>query len=118
MHHCNCCHAEKMGYSAVSPLLAGRTVESIKSLRCILTMYTIICPLAGTEVEATLLAEFLDTIKPSILLTFFKSRRNKKNNIEKERGTQEADEASSQDEVVSNGAAVGENASSGLSNEF
>lgn len=121
MHHCNCCHAEKMGYSAISPLLAGRTVESIKELALHLNhVHYYMPPWAGTEVEATLLAEFLDTIKPEYPANVFQELKpkQKKNNIEKEQGTQEADEASSQDEVVSNGAAVGENASSGLSNEF
>ncbi len=66
MYHCNCCHAEKFGYSALAPLLAGRSVEEIKNLALRLNhTHYYMPPWAGTEVEAELLAEFLDTIKPS-----------------------------------------------------
>ena len=84
MYHCNCCHAEKKGYSAIAPLLAGRSIDDIKNLALELNhTHYYMPPWAGTEVEAELLAEFLDSIKPAYPKNVFQETLPKK--VRKER---------------------------------
>ncbi|MBR5758344.1 MAG: cytochrome ubiquinol oxidase subunit I [Thermoguttaceae bacterium] len=118
MYHCNCCHAEKKGYSAIAPLLAGRSIDDIKNLAFELNhTHYYMPPWAGTEVEAELLAEFLDSIKPAYPENVFqetlpkkvkKERKSKKVEQESEEteldGTIEQEEGSVEVESVSGGA--------------
>ena len=65
MRHCNCCHAEQKGYSAIAPLIVGRSQDELKkfALRLNYSHYYM-PPWSGTEVEADLLAEYLTSIRP------------------------------------------------------
>ncbi|MBQ9872860.1 MAG: cytochrome ubiquinol oxidase subunit I [Thermoguttaceae bacterium] len=65
LYHCNCCHAERKGYSAIAPLLAGRGREEIKNFALRLNYsHYYMPPWAGTETDAELLAEYLASIAP------------------------------------------------------
>jgi cytochrome bd ubiquinol oxidase subunit I len=68
LHHCNDCHAERFGYSAVAPLLQGRSrnvvLERIKRLDDNYFMPPWCGTKDGTENEAELLADYLMTIIP------------------------------------------------------
>ncbi|MCS7237415.1 MAG: cytochrome ubiquinol oxidase subunit I [Thermoguttaceae bacterium] len=65
LYHCNDCHAERFGYSAVAPLIRGMDKEKLKEL--ILNLndpYFYMPPWCGREEEAELLAEYLATLAP------------------------------------------------------
>ncbi|MBR0225977.1 MAG: cytochrome ubiquinol oxidase subunit I [Thermoguttaceae bacterium] len=65
MYHCNSCHAPEHGRLAVGPLVAGLGASEIKSLVLRLNYSRFdMPPWAGTDVEAELLAEYLDSIAP------------------------------------------------------
>lgn len=67
MHHCANCHAEKIGYSAVAPLLVGRTTREINLFIHHLNRPGInMPPWCGNDVEAQLLAEYLTGIRPEL----------------------------------------------------
>ena len=62
-HHCNNCHAISRGYSAVRPLLQGRSREMIVSLiENLHKTHLFMPPWSGTPEEARLLAAYLDQI--------------------------------------------------------
>jgi mono/diheme cytochrome c family protein len=64
-YHCNDCHAIQRGYSAVAPLLSGRTEADI--LRIIEDLDRapfFMPPWAGTREEAQVLAAYLSSIAP------------------------------------------------------
>jgi cytochrome bd ubiquinol oxidase subunit I len=63
-YHCNDCHAAALGYSAVGPLLRGRSRAEILSLIEHLDTYVFMPPWAGTKDEAELLADYLMGIVP------------------------------------------------------
>jgi mono/diheme cytochrome c family protein len=62
LYHCNDCHAEELGYSAVGPLLQGRSraviLDRVKRLDDIYFMP----PWCGSDDEAELLTDYLLTI--------------------------------------------------------
>jgi cytochrome bd ubiquinol oxidase subunit I len=65
LHHCNDCHAERIGYSAVGPLLQGRrsratVLAEVKHLDDTYFMP----PWCGTDDDAELLTDYLMMIKP------------------------------------------------------
>ena len=64
-YHCNDCHAVHVGYSAVGPLLQGRSeamiLETIENLD---HAPFFMPPWAGTREEAQLLAAYLSSIAP------------------------------------------------------
>ncbi len=64
LHHCNDCHAAKLGYSPAGLLLQGRprgaVLETVKNLDQIFFMP----PWCGSDEEAELLTDYLMTIKP------------------------------------------------------
>jgi cytochrome bd-type quinol oxidase subunit 1 len=66
-YHCNNCHALSLGYSAVGPLLQGRSREMIVSLiEDIHKTNLFMPPWSATPAEAKLLAAYLDQIpRPS-----------------------------------------------------
>jgi cytochrome bd-type quinol oxidase subunit 1 len=64
LHHCNDCHAEELGYSAVGPLLQGRSREVVLDRIKRLNDNYFMPPWCGTDDEAKLLAEYLMTINP------------------------------------------------------
>ena len=67
MNHCANCHAEKFGYSAVAPLLVGKTTREINMFIRHLNRPGInMPPWCGNDVEAQLLAEYLTGIRPEI----------------------------------------------------
>lgn len=67
MHHCNDCHSEKHGYSAVAPLLTGRKLEEIRYLLIHLNRPGYFMPpWCGTQTEADLLAGYLLSISPEM----------------------------------------------------
>lgn len=64
-YHCNDCHAVHGGYSAVAPLLRGRSRASIRSLIEHLNEgHFFMPPWAGTPEEAELLTAYLVSIAP------------------------------------------------------
>ncbi|MGL6195977.1 MAG: c-type cytochrome [Thermoguttaceae bacterium] len=66
MYHCNDCHADKHGYSALGPLFFGETREAIAKRVKHLNEPTIsMPPWCGTDTDAELLAEYLETIRKS-----------------------------------------------------
>ncbi|MGI5831805.1 MAG: cytochrome ubiquinol oxidase subunit I [Thermoguttaceae bacterium] len=67
MHHCNDCHAMKYGYSAVAPQLTGKTEEEIVSfLKRLNRPRYFMPPWCGNDIEATLLARYLTSIRPEM----------------------------------------------------
>lgn len=65
MYHCNDCHADREGYSAVGRLLQGRPKYMIADLVRHLHHHQLAMPpWSGTEAEAQVLAEYLATITP------------------------------------------------------
>jgi cytochrome bd-type quinol oxidase subunit 1 len=62
LHHCNDCHAEEVGYSAVGPLLQGRSREVILDRVKRLDDVYFMPPWCGTDDEAELLTDYLLTI--------------------------------------------------------
>ncbi len=64
-YHCNDCHAIHGGYSAVEPLLAGRSRELILStIEHLEQSHYFMPPWAGRPEEAELLADYLTEIAP------------------------------------------------------
>jgi cytochrome bd ubiquinol oxidase subunit I len=63
-YHCNDCHAAGEGYSALGPLLQGRSRELIRSTVEHLDAVLFMPPWCGTPQEAELLTDYLMTIKP------------------------------------------------------
>jgi len=64
-HHCNDCHAVRRGYSAVGPLVRGWTHEMIHDLIVDLDQAPFFMPpWCGTEPEAQLIADYLESIAP------------------------------------------------------
>ena len=67
LHHCNDCHAAEHGYSAIAPMLIGETKESIAARVKRLNEPVIsMPPWCGTESDAALLAEYLESIRPEM----------------------------------------------------
>ncbi len=109
LHHCNCCHASSRGYSAVAPMIVGKSAEELKYFALRLNYsHFYMPPWAGTEVEAELLAEYLVSISPKTPADVFAKPKPKKEKkaseepkekegTEEETGTEEAPEASSAD---------------------
>lgn len=67
MHHCNDCHAADRGYSAVGPLLTGKTQSEM--IHFILNLNRpgfFMPPWCGNEIEAELLSDYLLTIRPEM----------------------------------------------------
>ena len=62
LHHCNDCHAESMGYSAVGPLLQGRARPQVLDRVKHLDDNYFMPPWCGTDKEAELLTDYLMTI--------------------------------------------------------
>ena len=59
-YHCNDCHAEKLGYSAVAPMIRGWSRERIESMvEHLDEEHFFMPPWAGTPEEAQLLTEYL-----------------------------------------------------------
>ncbi|MBN1395010.1 MAG: cytochrome ubiquinol oxidase subunit I [Pirellulales bacterium] len=61
-HHCNDCHAARLGYSAVGPLLQNRSREQVLATVLHLNDNYSMPPWCGTKEEAELLADYLTTI--------------------------------------------------------
>jgi len=65
-YHCNDCHARSLGYSAVGPLVRGRSTEMIRdTIEHLHEDHFVMPPWSGTPQEAQLLAEYLARVKPS-----------------------------------------------------
>jgi cytochrome d ubiquinol oxidase subunit I len=65
MYHCNDCHAIEKGYSAVGPLLIGKSREMIfLTVEHLDEAQFFMPPWAGTPEEAELLTDYLMTIAP------------------------------------------------------
>jgi mono/diheme cytochrome c family protein len=65
MYHCNDCHAVERGYSAVGPLLRGKTREMV--LPMVLDLHKtqfFMPPWCGTPEEAELMTDYLMSIAP------------------------------------------------------
>lgn len=90
LHHCNDCHAGARGYSAVGPLVAGRTRAELKEFALRLNRPSFYMPpWCGTEVEAELLAEYLESIAPKFPANVYrktpeKSKKSAKTDAPKE----------------------------------
>jgi cytochrome bd ubiquinol oxidase subunit I len=64
-YHCNDCHAARRGYSAVGPLIRGRTPEmNLWTIEHLDEAHFFMPPWAGTPEEARVLAEYLQEITP------------------------------------------------------
>ncbi|MBN1589769.1 MAG: cytochrome c, partial [Pirellulales bacterium] len=64
-YQCNDCHAAALGYSAVGPLVRGRSVRMIQEMVLDFeTTHFYMPPWSGTSDEAGLLAEYLAEIAP------------------------------------------------------
>ena len=99
LRNCNACHAGKHGFSAVGPRVGGRSVAEIRDFvtRLNYTRFDM-PPWAGTEVEAELLAEYLDSIAPKVPDSAFMKDKPKK---EKESPKTEEGEESEQEDATS-----------------
>ena len=65
MYHCNDCHATTAGYSAVAPLVRGRTRKmTVDMIEHLDEANFFMPPWAGTAQEAGWLADYLQTIAP------------------------------------------------------
>ncbi len=65
MHHCNDCHALDHGYSALGPLLIGENKGAIAArIRRLNEPVISMPPWCGTDADAEILAEFLESIRP------------------------------------------------------
>jgi cytochrome bd-type quinol oxidase subunit 1 len=65
-HHCNDCHAAEQGYSAVTPMLRGRTPAMVQALIEHLEMaHFFMPPWSGTSEEAQLLTDYLMKLTPA-----------------------------------------------------
>ncbi len=76
LHHCNDCHAGKVGYSAVGLLLQGRPREQVRETIERLNDNYYMPPWCGTPEEAELLTDYLMTInrhRPAGILPAIKS---------------------------------------------
>lgn len=79
MYHCNCCHAGAHGYSAVGPMISGRSQEALESFVLRLNHeHYYMPPWAGTRVEAKLLSEYLVSIAPKYPKNVFQEPKEKK----------------------------------------
>jgi cytochrome bd ubiquinol oxidase subunit I len=63
-YHCNDCHATTQGYSAVGPLLRGRSRELVRSTLEHLDAVLFMPRWSGTPEEAELLTDYLMSIRP------------------------------------------------------
>jgi mono/diheme cytochrome c family protein len=63
-YHCNDCHAERDGYSAVAQLLRGRSRPLVRSTVEHLDAVFFMPPWAGTSEEGELLTDYLMSINP------------------------------------------------------
>lgn len=63
-YHCNDCHAARVGYSAVGPILVGRRRELVRSTIEHLDSVLFMPPWCGTDQEAELLTDYLMSITP------------------------------------------------------
>ncbi len=117
LRNCNGCHAEKHGLSAVAPHVGGRSVAELRDFVTRLNYVRFdMPPWAGTEVEAELLAEYLDSIAPKVPDSAFMKDKPKK---EKERPKSEEDESDqggdeSSEESSADGGATSGDGSEGL----
>jgi len=67
MYHCNNCHAPERGFSAVGPLLYGKSKERIvETIRHLDTPTLSMPPWSGTDEELDALADFLVTIRREV----------------------------------------------------
>jgi cytochrome bd ubiquinol oxidase subunit I len=63
-YHCNDCHADRNGYSAVGPLLGGRSRALVRSTVDHLESVFFMPPWCGTPEEAELMTDYLMSINP------------------------------------------------------
>jgi len=71
MHHCNNCHALDRGYSAIAPMLVGASQEGIAAkIRSLNVPAFFMPPWCGTDPEADVLAEYLESVRPELASYF------------------------------------------------
>jgi len=100
LHHCNCCHASKHGYSAVAPMIVGKNAEELKNFALRLNhSHFYMPPWAGTEVEAELLAEYLVSITPKTPADVFAKPKPKKEKKAKKAAEEPKEEGSESNEA-------------------
>ena len=67
MHHCNNCHALDHGYSAAAPMLVGEHKDAIAArIRSLNAPSFFMPPWCGTDSEADVLAEYLESVRPEL----------------------------------------------------
>ncbi|MGN0930454.1 MAG: cytochrome ubiquinol oxidase subunit I [Thermoguttaceae bacterium] len=103
LHHCNACHAAEHGYSAVGPLVSGLDSNEISSFAMRLNhSHFYMPPWAGTEVEAELLGEYLESIGADVPNNAFMKEKERETREEKsEAPDAEAQEVEASDPDVS-----------------
>ncbi|MGI6401609.1 MAG: hypothetical protein ACOX0A_05785 [Thermoguttaceae bacterium] len=102
MYHCNSCHAAEFGVSALGPRVAGRSVDELKNFALQLNYIRFdMPPWAGTEVEAELLAEYLDSFASKIPNdAFLKEKLEKEESADSEKKADEPEETEPQEEAT------------------
>jgi mono/diheme cytochrome c family protein len=63
-YHCNDCHATTEGYSAIGPILQGRSRPLVRATIEHLESVFFMPPWSGTSEEAELLTDYLMSIRP------------------------------------------------------
>jgi mono/diheme cytochrome c family protein len=62
-YHCNDCHAADKGYSAVAPMIRGRSQsQNLATIEHLSTVHYLMPPWAGTPEEAVVLSKYLTGI--------------------------------------------------------
>ncbi len=98
-HHCSSCHAEKRGYSALAPIVAGRDQDELAQFALELNFtHHYMPPWAGTQVEAMLLAEFLTSIESRYPRNVF--QKPKPRIVKEKKGTDKETEEETESEEV------------------
>lgn len=100
-HQCACCHAAGHGVNAVGPLVSGLSASELKSFATRLNYsHYSMPPWAGTEVEAELLAEYLERLAPRTPKNVFmkdKPKEAPKEKPEKPKGKKKSSKKSEDD---------------------
>ena len=88
LHHCNSCHAAEHGYSAVAPMISGKSAAELKDFAMRLNhSHFYMPPWSGVEVEAELLGEYLESLGAKVPNNVFMKDKPKKERVVEETTT-------------------------------
>ena len=95
LHHCNSCHAADHGYSAIAPMISGKSSTELKGFVLRLNhSHFYMPPWSGVEVEAELLGEYLETLAASVPNNVFMKDKPKKERAAETKNTESEGEES------------------------